>query len=124
MDIKEIRKKRLAEWFENRPIPREESSYISQLIKGRASFGEKAARRLESTYDMPQQYLDEPFEEGAPERVSGIKDMNFRQIKLVELSKSLPDSEIDDIILMMEEKKRFYEARVDELFAKYGIKKP
>ncbi|HBC0585272.1 TPA: hypothetical protein I3599_000525 [Enterobacter cloacae] len=124
MDIKEIRKQRLTEWFENRPIPREESSYISQLIKGRASFGERAARRLESTYDMPEHYLDEPYEEVAQEQTQGIKDMDFRQLKLVELAKSLPDSEVDDIILMMEEKKKFYEARIEELFAKYGIKKP
>lgn len=124
MDIKDIRKQRLTEWFENRPIPREESSYISQLIKGRASFGERAARRLETTYEMPDHYLDEPYDDEEPEQPIGIKDMDFRQLKLVELSKALPDSEVDDIILMMEEKKKFYEARVEELFAKYGIKKP
>lgn len=73
---------------------------------------------------MPEHYLDEPYEEVAQEQTQGIKDMDFRQLKLVELAKSLPDSEVDDIILMMEEKKKFYEARIEELFAKYGIKKP
>ncbi|EAS2833382.1 hypothetical protein AV553_20885 [Salmonella enterica] len=122
MDIKEIRRRRLKEWFENRTVPQKESSYISQLIGGRASFGEKAARRLEGTYEMPELYLDEPYEE---EPVSGSYfDLDFRQIKLLELAKSLPDSEVDDIIRQMEEKKRFYDQRVEEYFAKFGIKKP
>ncbi len=123
MDIKEIRQQRLKEWFENRTVPREESSYISQLIGGRASFGEKAARRLEGTYDMPEMYLDEPYE---VEQTSSqtLLDLDFRLIKLLELAKALPDSEIDDFIKAMEDRKRFYDQRVEEYFAKFGIKKP
>lgn len=124
MDIKEIRQKRLAEWFESRTIPREESSYLSQLMKGRASFGERAARRLETTYEMPDHYLDEPYANEEKVQSFTIKDMDFRQLKLIELSKALPDREVDDIIKIMEDKKKFYDERVEELFAKYGIKKP
>jgi phage repressor protein C with HTH and peptisase S24 domain len=60
MDIVEIRRQRLREWFDNpmHPFPRHEKSYISQLITGRASFGEKAARRLEKDYGMGPGYLD------------------------------------------------------------------
>lgn len=122
MNIKEIRQKRLKEWFENRTVPQKESSYISQLVGGRASFGEKAARRLEGTYDMPPMYLDEPYKD---EKESlNLLEMDYRILKLIELAKGLPDSEVDDVILLMEEKKRFYDQRVDEYFAKFGIKKP
>lgn len=54
----EIRRKRLAEWFENRSIPAKEKSYISQLLRGKAPFGEKAARRLEQSYGMDPFYLE------------------------------------------------------------------
>ena len=123
MDIKEIRQRRLKEWFESRTVPQRESSYISQLIGGKASFGEKAARRLEGTYEMPAMYLDEPFEdEGSA--VAQLLDMDFRTLKMIELIKALPDSEVDEILKLMEEKKKFYDKRVEEYFAKFGIKKP
>ena len=58
MDIQEIRRKRLQEWFSNRSLPQKEKSYISQLINGKSPFGERAARRLEATYGMGLGYLD------------------------------------------------------------------
>lgn len=58
MDIIEIRRARLRDWFADRTLPAREKSYISQLIHGKASFGEKAARRLEADYGMPRLYLD------------------------------------------------------------------
>lgn len=58
MDIVEIRRQNLAAWFSQRAIPPREKSYLSQLMNGKASFGEKAARRLENTYGMPPLYLD------------------------------------------------------------------
>jgi signal peptidase I len=54
----EHRRARLSLWFSDKKIPPEEKSYISQLIGGKASFGEKAARRIEMTYSMPNGYLD------------------------------------------------------------------
>lgn len=59
MDIKEIRIARLREWFSGRSIPAKEKSYISQLMNGVGSFGEKAARRLEAEYGMGDKYLDQ-----------------------------------------------------------------
>lgn len=53
-----LRRRNLKIWFSDKPIPEKEKSYISQLINGKASFGEKAARRLEKTYGMPEKYLD------------------------------------------------------------------
>ena len=58
MDITETRRAQLRKWFENRSIPSKEKSYLSQLMSGKASFGEKAARRLEQAYGMDEFYLD------------------------------------------------------------------
>ncbi|MFK3708670.1 LexA family protein [Klebsiella sp. NPDC088457] len=57
MDIKETRRKRLQEWFENRTLPAKDKSYISQIITGKSSLGEKGAARLEREYGMPVGYL-------------------------------------------------------------------
>ncbi|MFQ0995641.1 helix-turn-helix transcriptional regulator [Gilliamella sp. BG2] len=57
-ELKEIRAKNLKLWFSGKTIPPKEKSYISQLINGKASFGEKSARRLEQDYGMPSFYLD------------------------------------------------------------------
>jgi SOS-response transcriptional repressor LexA len=58
MDIKEIRRIRLKDWFANKTLPEKEKSYLSQLINGKGSFGERAARRLELDYGMPIGSLD------------------------------------------------------------------
>lgn len=63
VNITNTRRERLKAWFANRTLPEKEKSYLSQLIGGKASFGEKAARRLESTYGMPVKYLDTPLDE-------------------------------------------------------------
>ena len=52
------RRQKLKEWFSTNTIPASEKSYISQLMSGTASFGEKAATRLEATLGMPDGYLD------------------------------------------------------------------
>ncbi|MDR5756476.1 hypothetical protein [Caballeronia sp. LZ035] len=41
-------------------MPPKEKSYFSQLTNGAASFGEKAARRIEKQYGMADGYLDSP----------------------------------------------------------------
>jgi phage repressor protein C with HTH and peptisase S24 domain len=60
MDIVELRRQRLRDWFKDpkNHIPPKEKSYLSQLMTGRASFGEKAARRIERDYGMDAGYLD------------------------------------------------------------------
>jgi hypothetical protein len=68
MEMADIRRERLREWFEKRAIPKEEKSYISQLINGKAPFGERSARRLEKTYEMGDKYLDQlPLLENTPD---------------------------------------------------------
>ncbi len=58
MDMKKIRQTKLAGWFKDKTLPSKEKSYISQLMSGKSSFGEKAARRLERDYGMPPGFLD------------------------------------------------------------------
>ncbi|GAQ30240.1 hypothetical protein SAMD00023378_3923 [Ralstonia sp. NT80] len=74
MKIADIRRARLREWFATRSLPEKEKSYISQLMGGKASFGEKAARRLERDYGMGEGSLDVPLEEdGIPQVVAHTK---------------------------------------------------
>lgn len=61
VDIENLRREKLRLWFASTPIPSKEKSYISQLLSGKCSFREKAARRLEETYSMGDMYLDTPI---------------------------------------------------------------
>jgi SOS-response transcriptional repressor LexA len=83
MNISENRRIKLKEWFSSRSIPEGEKSYISQLINGKASFGEKAARRLEVTYCMPIGFLDSA--ENKTQEISLENDSDFPAIKKVNL---------------------------------------
>ncbi|MGH2624310.1 MAG: S24 family peptidase [Sphingobacterium sp.] len=58
MNTVDNRRKRLKEWFSDKSIPPKEKSFLSQLMNGKASFGEKAARRIERDYGMPLGFLD------------------------------------------------------------------
>jgi hypothetical protein len=57
MNIQDTRRENLRRWINDNGVPAKEKSYFSQLLSG-ASFGERAARRLESTYSMGNGYLD------------------------------------------------------------------
>lgn len=57
----DIRRRNLAKWVEANGVPAAEKSYFSQLLSGVASFGEKAAIRLENTYKMGAGYLSQPL---------------------------------------------------------------
>jgi hypothetical protein len=54
----EVRRAQLSKWVAKNGVPPAEKSYFSQLLSGDASFGEKAARRLEDDYGMGTGYLD------------------------------------------------------------------
>jgi hypothetical protein len=58
---KQTRQERLRAALAGRQIKTDDRSYISQLLSGTASFGEKAARRLERDYRLPAMSLDVPF---------------------------------------------------------------
>lgn len=64
----DTRRLRLKKWFEGAPLPTKEKSYLSQLMTDPSkSFGEKAARRLEIEYGMPEGYLDVPIDVDDPD---------------------------------------------------------
>ncbi|HGM5387451.1 S24 family peptidase [Serratia sp. 201] len=72
--MKENRRERLKAWFSEKTIPAKEKSYLSQLMTGKASFGEKAARRLEQSYGMPSGFLDGTDDE----RIAEQESQNFK----------------------------------------------
>ncbi|RZI39892.1 hypothetical protein EGT07_26290 [Herbaspirillum sp. HC18] len=57
MNIQDTRRENLRIWAKEHGVPPDEKSYFSQLFGG-ASFGERAARRLEKDYKMGAGYLD------------------------------------------------------------------
>jgi transcriptional regulator with XRE-family HTH domain len=59
-DIQDRRRANLRIWVDAHGTPPKEKSYFSQLLAGTASFGERAARRLEKDYNMRPALLDEP----------------------------------------------------------------
>ena len=113
MEIKETRRARLKEWFSSRSIPSKEKSYLSQLMGGTGSFGERAARRLEKTYGMDNGYLDDtatrdPVEinlENNPE-FPAIRRVNLRlSAGMTGFSVDYEDGEGDMIVF----KRRWYD---------------
>ncbi|MEL5557817.1 S24 family peptidase [Serratia ureilytica] len=68
MNTTENRRVRLKAWFADKTLPTNEKSYLSQLMTGKASFGERAARRLEKTYGMPTGFLDDTSDEQLAEQ--------------------------------------------------------
>ncbi|CAG9195789.1 hypothetical protein PSP6_160105 [Paraburkholderia tropica] len=58
MDIQEKRRTQLRKWVALNGTPQKEKSYFSQLLNANASFGERAARRIEDQYRMGVGYLD------------------------------------------------------------------
>lgn len=113
MEIKEIRRRRLKEWFADGKYPEKDSSYISQVINGKA-IGEKAARRLERDYEMPEMFLDMPYDVQESKTV----ELTDRQRKIVDLLDSLPDDEVDEFIVKLQERKAFYDRRLRAYLAK------
>ncbi|WP_308028579.1 S24 family peptidase [Neisseria bergeri] len=57
-ELKEIRIENLKKFFEDKTLPTKDKSLLSQLMSGKASFGEKVSRRLEEDYGMGSYYLD------------------------------------------------------------------
>lgn len=71
-----LRQSKLKAWFDGKPIPRKEKSYIGQLLLGKEVFGSHAARRIEREYGMPSGYLDgiETFDNmDFPERIKTLR---------------------------------------------------
>jgi len=93
------RRKRLKEWFSERQYPEAEKSYLSQLVSGKASFGEKSARRLEKLLGMSQGHLDSGV-------ADPMKNTKHRPRPLVQttydLAEKIDDTGLRELILFAE----------------------
>jgi transcriptional regulator with XRE-family HTH domain len=119
MDIREIRRQRLKEWFSNKPLPKREVSYISQLINGKSSFGEKAATRIENDYGMPPGYLSQPLndQDGPP----SIEVSSAQEAKLLSLFREMPESEKEHMVNLFDEKVKEFNRLFDELLRRRNM---
>lgn len=87
---------------------------------GNSSFGEKAARRLEQTYGMPDGFLDQ---DNSVTSISDVKykELSKEQIELLELYDSLPKEEAQKFLREMKAKKAHYDAIFEEMLKKRGL---
>lgn len=79
------RRDNLRHWFASKTLPEKEKSYLSQLINGKASFGEKAARRIERDYGMPAGHLDTSPQFSEPDQTQ--KNFNKKYPRVVGTAK-------------------------------------
>ena len=116
MSTKEIRSKRLAAWFSERSLPEKEKSYLSQLINGKTSFGERAARRLERDYNMPPGYLDADDDQNGDMQSVLSSMLSADEVELIKYYRGFPDSEKKVVLLEFETKfKKFNQLFADLL---------
>ncbi|ECF2938630.1 hypothetical protein E1L19_01050 [Salmonella enterica subsp. enterica] len=131
MDIREIRQKRLKEWFADKKLPPKDASFISQVIGGKF-IGEKAARRLERDHCIPEFHLDKPFDD---DNSSSFDPANLKQtshemseklVRVQELLNTLPDAEaallVDKFFAQVKERTDYYEQRFQEYLLKNKLK--
>lgn len=98
MEITETRRTQLRNWFSERTIPPKEKSYLSQLMTGTASFGERAARRLERDYGMGHMYLDSVDGQEDKSKLANDVDLAYGSadsVVLVEVKNTPPADEMD-----------------------------
>ncbi|ELJ9990414.1 hypothetical protein VBR58_000810 [Citrobacter freundii] len=135
MELKDIRQKRLKEWFADKKLPPKDASFISQVIGGKF-IGERAARRLENDHGMPALYLDQPYngeeseEKTKPDETQhtehGAARYDYRLSKALSLLNSLPDDEsdafLDQFLSRLIERNEYYEERFREYVRKNKLK--
>lgn len=113
--MRDIRRLRLKEWFADRTLPEREKSYLSQLINGKSSFGEKAARRIESDYGIPHGHLDQPPTDPDAAISEAAISLDEQESKLIELFRCLPDTEKEHMVTLFNEKVIYYNKMFEEL---------
>ncbi|EHM3440605.1 hypothetical protein K2B09_003070 [Salmonella enterica subsp. enterica] len=131
--MKDIRQKRLKEWFADKKLPPKDASFISQVIGGKF-IGERAARRLENDHGMPALYLDTPYDGENAALVSadvavedmGVSRYETRLKQALLILESLPDTESDeflnDFLAKLRKRNEYYEERFREYIKKNKLK--
>lgn len=130
MELVEIRRARLKEWFGDKKLPPKDASFISQVIGGKF-IGEKAARRLERDHGLPDLFLDTPFEEEVsisdkPLSAQVAKATPEKLLRLQKCLEILPnedaDALMDEFIERAEERNRYFERLLQEYIQKNKLK--
>lgn len=115
MTTAEIRRRRLKAWFADKALPEKEKSYLSQLINGKSSFGERAARRIEHDYNMPSGYLD--VDDDHPDKAQNELVLTADETKLIKFFRGFPDSAKREMLIEFESKFDKFNELFKELLA-------
>ncbi|MDO2449750.1 hypothetical protein [Enterobacter vonholyi] len=130
MELVEIRRARLKEWFGDKKLPPKDASFISQVIGGKF-IGEKAARRLERDHGLPDLFLDTPYEEPGsdpiePKHTQSDKALPEKLLRLKKCLEILPnedaDALLDEFLERAEERKKYFERLLQEYIQKNQLK--
>lgn len=111
----DTRRKQLKAWFADKSLPEKEKSYLSQLINGKSSFGERAARRIEADYGMPTGYLD--LEGDKLEVANHGIVLTAEELELVKYFRGFPDSARKETLLEFQTRFEKYNQLFHELLA-------
>lgn len=120
VNVTDIRRERLRAWFANRTLPPREKSYLSQLMGGKSSFGEKAARRLEQTYGMPPMYIDTPADGTTP--AQPLPAFTPDQLMIATVWPHLPQEKKDELLEQMASDRERYKALLDALLTEVSAR--
>lgn len=115
MNTADIRRKQLKAWFADKSLPEKEKSYLSQLINGKTSFGERAARRIERDYGMQPGYLDN--DDQHPDKAGNDAVLLADELELLLHYRAFPDSEKKAVLKEFQTKHEKYNTLFQELLA-------
>jgi hypothetical protein len=115
MSTADIRRKQLKAWFADKSLPEKEKSYLSQLINGKTSFGERAARRIERDYGMRPGYLD--IDEHNPDKAVNDGILLVDELELLMHYRAFPDSEKKAVLREFKAKHEKFNTLFQELLA-------
>lgn len=109
-----------------------DASYISQLLNGHRTFGEKSAAKigvkiannpeLFDTYSIDKPTNGQVIEEPSPLPAQQDLTVTLRHAKLIALFDALPESEQDEVLAELDKKKRYFEQIYDEMSRKVAAK--
>lgn len=96
-----------------------DSTVISRMLypegkKNKRNIGELSARSIEQELNLPSGWMDS-FDIENVSNDEGLVALNPRQKILLELFGELPDSEADELLEALKEKKRHYDELYEEL---------
>lgn len=96
-----------------------DSTVISRMLypegkKNKRNIGELSARSIEQELNLPLGWMDS-FDIENVSNDEGLVALNPRQKILLELFGELPDSEADELLEALKEKKRHYDELYEEL---------